>query len=132
MNELGNEYALRLQQKTVKAWEPLHERIIPTIENLEQAVKVEKDVLSGYQSVIEENISYWEAVEEDIIASYSKMIDGTENKKVKSALSEIVEGSKKHIETLRSIRESFRKILTEEQHHARLLQEISQEKSVAA
>jgi len=128
MNEIGQEYALRLQQKTVKAWEPLHERIIASIENIEQAVKVEKDVMSGYQSVIEENISYWEAVEEDVVGSYTKMIDRTENEKVKSILSEIVEDSKKHIEALGSIRQSFRKILTDDQRHARLLQDISQEK----
>ena len=128
MNEIGQEYALRLQQKTVKAWEPLHERIIASIEHLEQAVKVEKDVMSGYQSVIEENISYWEAVEEDVVGSYTKMIDRTENEKVKSILSEIVEDSKKHIEALGSIRQSFRKILTDDQRHARLLQDISQEK----
>jgi len=128
MNEIGQEYALRLQQKTVKAWEPLHERIIASIENLEQAIKVEKDVMSGYQSVIEENISYWEAVEEDVVGSYTKMIDRTENEKVKSILSEIVEDSKKHIEALGSIRQSFRKILTDDQRHARLLQDISQEK----
>jgi len=127
MNEIGQEYALRLQQKTVKAWEPLHERIIASIENIEQAVKVEKDVMSGYQSVIEENISYWEAVEEDVVGSYTKMIDRTENEKVKSILSEIVEDSKKHIEALGSIRQSFRKILTDDQRHARLLQAISQE-----
>ncbi|MGA2626075.1 MAG: hypothetical protein ABSF63_03310 [Candidatus Bathyarchaeia archaeon] len=128
MNEVGKEYALRLQQKTVKAWEPLHERIIASIENLDQAIKVERDVMSGYQSVIEDNISYWEAVEEDVVGSYTKMIDKTENEKVKSILNEIVEDSKKHIEALGSIRQSFRKILTDNKRHAQLLQDISQEK----
>jgi len=128
MNELGQEYALKLQQKTVKAWEPLHERIIASIENLDQAIKVEKDVMSGYQSVIEENISYWEAVEEDVVGSYAKMIDRTENEKVKAILNEILEDSKKHIEALGSIRQSFRKILSDDKRHAQLLQDISQEK----
>ena len=128
MNEVGKEYALRLQQKSVKAWEPLHERIIASIENLDQAIKVERDVMSGYQSVIEDNISYWEAVEEDVVGSYTKMIDKTENEKVKSILNEIVEDSKKHIEALGSIRQSFRKILTDNKRHAQLLQDISQEK----
>jgi len=128
MNEVGKEYALRLQQKTVKAWEPLHERIIASIENLDQAIKVERDVMSGYQSVIEDNISYWEAVEEDVVGSYTKMIDKTENEKVKSILNEIVEDSKKHIEALGSIRQNFRKILSDDKRHAQLLQDISQEK----
>jgi len=127
INELGQEYALRLQQKTVKAWEPLHERIISSIENLEEAIKVEKDVLSGYQRVIEENISYWEAVEEDLVDSYSKMIDRTENEKVKATLNQIVQDSKNHIEALGSIRQSFRKVLSDEQRHAQLLQGISKE-----
>ena len=127
INDLGQEYALRLQQKTVKAWEPLHERIISSIESLEEAIKVEKDVLSGYQRVIEENISYWEAVEEDLVDSYSKMIDRTENEKVKATLNQIVQDSKNHIEALGSIRQSFRKVLSDEQRHAQLLQGISKE-----
>lgn len=122
MNQLGNEYALRLQQRTIKAWEPLHERIISTIENLEQAVNVEKDVLSAYQRVIEENISYWLGVEEDIVDSYTKMIDVTENPKLKSTLIELVQDSQNHIEALSSIRESFKKILADEQRHAKMLQ----------
>jgi len=128
INEIGQEYALRLQQKTVKAWEPLHERIVASIESLDEAIKVEKDVMSAYQRVIEENISYWEAVEEDVVDSYTKMIDRTEDQKVRSTLSKIVQESKDHIEALGSIRQSFRKILTDEQRHARLLQDLSQEK----
>ena len=129
INEISQEYALRLQQKTVKAWEPLHERIVASIESLDQAVKVEKEVMSAYQRVIEENISYWEAVEEDVVDSYTKMIDRSENEKVKSTLGKIVQESKDHIEALGSIRQSFRKILTDEQRHAQLLQELSQEKT---
>lgn len=124
MNELGNEYALRLQQKTVKAWEPLHERIITSVENLEQAVKVEKDVLSAYQRVIEENISYWLGVEEDIVDSYSKIVSRTDNAKVRSTLTELIQDSKNHIEALTSIRESFKKILADEERHAQMLQEL--------
>jgi len=129
INEISQEYALRLQQKTVKAWEPLHERIVASIESLDQAVKVEKEVMSAYQRVIEENISYWEAVEEDVVDSYTKMIDRSENERVKSTLGKIVQESKDHIEALGSIRQSFRKILTDEQRHAQLLQELSQEKT---
>jgi len=128
MNELGNDHALRLQQKTIKAWEPLHERIISTIENLEQAIKVEKDVLSAYQRVIEENISYWLGVEEDIVDSYTKISNRTENLKLKSTLHELVEDSKHHMEALNSIRESFKKILADERRHTEMLQAIGEEK----
>jgi rubrerythrin len=128
MNELGNEYALKLQQKTVRAWEPLHERIVSEIENLDQAIKVEKDVLSAYQRVIEENVSYWIAVEEDIVDSYTKMADRSEGK-VSAALTRLVEDSKEHIEVLRSIRENFRKIAADEIRHGKMLEELAEEKS---
>ncbi len=127
MNELGNEYALKLQQRTVKAWEPFHERIVPNIENFDQAIKVERDVLSGYQRVIEENISYWIAVEEDIVDSYMKMADRSESN-VKTALTKLVEDSRDQIEVLRSIRESFRKIATDEIRHEKMLEELAEEK----
>jgi hypothetical protein len=127
LNELGNEYALKLQQKAVKGWEPFHERIVPDIENLDQAIKVERDVLSGYQRVIEENISHWIAVEEDIVDSYTKMAGRSESK-VKATLTRLVEDAKDHIEVLRSIRENFRKVASDEIQHGKMLEELAEEK----
>jgi bacterioferritin (cytochrome b1) len=127
MNEVGKDLALRLQQRTVKAWEPLKERIIHGIGNLSQAVKVESDVFSGYQRIVEENISYWLAAEEDMVDSYKRMLQQTSDEKTKSTLAEIIEDSRKHIEALESIRESFRKILADAQRHVGMLQELSQE-----
>jgi hypothetical protein len=131
MNALGNEYALRLQQKTVKTWEPLHERIVANIENLDQAIKVEKDVLSAYQRVIEENISYWLAVEEDIVDSYMKMANRSDSLELKATLTRLVEDSKDHIEVLGSIRENFRKIAADEIRHGKMLEELTKQKLVA-
>ena len=128
MNELGNEDALKLQQRTVNAWEPFHERIVPDIESLDQAIKVETDVFSGYQRVIEENVSYWIAVEEDIIDSYTKMADRSQNIKERTTLNKLVEDSKEQIEVLRSIRESFRKIAAEEIRHGQMLEELAKER----
>lgn len=127
MNELGTERALRLQQKTVKAWEPLRERIITSIETLAHALKVERDVVSAYQRVVEENLSYWLGVEEDIADSFTKMMNSTENQKTKSALAEIIRDTKNHIEALESIRMSFQKILVDDQRHAKMLEELAQE-----
>jgi len=131
MNALGKEYALRLQQRTVKAWEPLHERIVASIENLDQAIKIENDVLSAYQRVIEENISYWLAVEEDVVESYTRMASETERSEVKSTLSKLIEDSKDHIEVLGSIRENFRKIAADEKRHGKMLEELRVEKIAA-
>ena len=129
MNGLGNEYALKLQQRTVKAWEPFHERIVPDIETLDQAIKVETDVFSGYQRVIEENVSYWIAVEEDIVDSYTKMAGRNENVKQRTTFNILIEDSKEQIEVLKSIRENFRKIAAEETRHGQILEELAKERS---
>jgi len=103
------------------------ERIIADIETIDQAVKAEKDVESGYHGVIDENITYWLAVEEDIVESYTKFLNETDNPKIKSTLTQIVEDSKKHIQMLKSIRNSFNEILEDEQRHGKLLQELADE-----
>ena len=131
MNEIGNEYALKLQQRTVKAWEPFHERIVPEIETIDQAMKVEKDVLAGYQRIVDENIANWIAVEEDIIDSYSKMSGQSGNVNMRATLNNLVEDSKEQIEVLRSIRENFRKIAADELRHGKILEELIEAKSTA-
>ena len=103
------------------------ERIINDIETLDQAVKAEKDVEIGYHGVIEENLTHWLAVEEDIIDSYTKLADQSDNKKIKTTLTKIVEDSKKHVRILTSIRKSFTTIMTDEQRHAKLLQDLADE-----
>jgi rubrerythrin len=103
------------------------ERIIKNIETVEQAVKAEKDVELGYHGVIEENISYWLAVEEDIVDSYTKLMKQTDSRKIKTTLTKIIEDSKNHIRILTSIKKSFNKIMTDEQRHAKLLQELADE-----
>jgi rubrerythrin len=101
------------------------ERIIKDIETLDQAVKAEKDVESGYHGVIDENISYWLAVEQDIVDSYTKLANQSEDKKAKSTLTKIVEDSENHIRMLTSIRKTFDKIMEDEHRHAKLLEELA-------
>jgi rubrerythrin len=103
------------------------QRIIKDIETLDQAVKAEKDVEIGYHGVIEENLTHWLAVEEDIIDSYTKLASQSDNKKIKTTLTKIVEDSKKHVRILTSIQKSFTTIMTDEQRHAKLLQDLADE-----
>jgi rubrerythrin len=103
------------------------ERIIQDIETVDQAIKAEKDIESGYHGVLEENLDYWLAVEEDIVASYTKLAKQTDNKKIKTALTKIIEDSKNHFRILTSIRKSFTKIMNDEQRHAKLLEELREE-----
>ena len=102
------------------------ERIIKDVETLDEAVKAEKDVESGYHGVIDENISYWLAVEEDIVESYTKLAKRSKNRKVKTTLNRIIDESKNHIRMLTSIRKTFNKIMSDEHRHAALLQELAE------
>jgi len=102
-------------------------RVIKQIETFDDAVKAERDVESGYDRVIDEHITYWIAVEEDIVDSYSNLIAKTENPKIRTILSDIVADSRRHAEMLRSVAETFRKIMLDEEKHARLIQQLAQE-----
>ena len=102
-------------------------RVIKQIETFDDAVKAERDVESGYDRVIDEHITYWIAVEEDIVDSYSKLIAKTENLKSRTILSDIVADSRRHAEMLKSVAETFRKIMLDEEKHARLIQQLAQE-----
>jgi rubrerythrin len=105
----------------------MHARVIQEIESLDQAIKIVKDVESGYHAAIEESISYWWAVDEDIIDSYVKLMDKSGDERVKSTLSRIIPDLRDHIEVLESMRESFRKMLADVQRHANLLQALDEE-----
>jgi rubrerythrin len=102
------------------------QRIIKEVETLDEAVKAEKDVESGYHGVIDENISYWLAVEEDIVESYTKLAKKSNDRKTKTTLNKIVDDSKNHIRMLTSIRKAFDKIMADEHRHATLLQELAE------
>ena len=97
-------------------------RIIPEIENLDQAMKIVRDVELAYHRTIEENISYWWAVEEDILQSYTSLMNKTDNPRIKSTLSKIIPEIKAHVEQLAAMRMSFDKILADVKRHGELIQ----------
>jgi ferritin-like metal-binding protein YciE len=100
----------------------LQQRIIPDVENLDTAMKIVRDVELAYHRTIEENISYWWAVEEDIIESYTKLMNQTDNERVKATLSKIIPDLKRHVEVLESMRESFKGILADVKNHGEMIQ----------
>jgi len=103
------------------------ERIVKDIETLQQALKLEKAVKQGYYTVVAEYISYWLGVEEDTVDSYIKLLEQTDNEKIKSTLAQIVEDSKNHMRILRSTRESLDRIVSDGLRHTNLLRELCEE-----
>src|SRR5208337_2504374 len=102
------------------------ERVIRNIETIEQAIKAE-NVEIGYHHAIEENVLFWIATEEDIIESYSKLLKGTDNKKIKATLTKIIQDSKNHVLMLTEIRKRFSSIASDEQRHAKMLEDLKGE-----
>ncbi|HEY4657634.1 MAG TPA: hypothetical protein VIH34_04030 [Candidatus Bathyarchaeia archaeon] len=96
-------------------------RVIKDIENLDQAIKAEQDVESGYHSVIDENLTYWMAVEEDVIDSYTKLIEASQSTEMKRTLEQIIDDSRKHRRILEQVSGMLRDIVTDEEKHARML-----------
>jgi rubrerythrin len=96
-------------------------RILKDIGTLDHAIKAEEDVESGYHSIIDENVSHWKAVEEDVIESYTKMIETSESSEMKDTLGKIVEDSKKHKRMLDQISTMFDEIIADERKHAKML-----------
>ena len=99
-------------------------RVINDIKTLDQAIKVEQDVESGYYSVIHENVSYWIAVEEDVIESYSKLMETNPGTELLKTLREIVEDSKKHRSLLSHISSTLDLIVADERKHEKMLSEL--------
>ena len=108
-----------------KTGEGGRERVIKEIETVDQAIKAEKDVETGYHGVIEENITYWLAVEEDIVESYTKLAKRSKSRTTKTTLNKIIQDSKNHIRILTSVRKNINKIVADEHRHAAMLQELA-------
>ena len=126
-NQFGNDFAVKLQQKTAEAWEQVQDRIITRISTLTHAAIVERDVVAGYQKIVEENLFYWQGAAEDLVNSYTKIIEGTSDPEIASALKEIIRNTKDHIEALESFRESLRKLMADAERHANMLKAIERE-----
>lgn len=99
-------------------------RVIKDIQTLDQAIKVEQDVESGYYSVIHDNVTYWIAVEEDVIESYTRLMEASPGTKLMKTLEGIVEDSKKHRSMLTHISSMLDSIVTDEKRHEKILAEL--------
>ena len=86
---------------------PARERVIVEIENLDQALRVEETIKTGYCDPTAENLLSWIAAEEDLVDSYKNLSEKFKDKKeVKEMLLSLLEESNKTIEMVRGILDS--------------------------
>jgi hypothetical protein len=86
------------------------ERVIVEIENLEQALKLEETVRTGYCDPIAENLVAWIAVEEDLVSSYEKLSKKYSQQEPNSTIKELSEESKNNIIVLHEILKSVEQL----------------------
>ena len=87
------------------------ERVIVEIQNLDQALKVEETIRTGYCDPIAENLLAWIAVEEDLIDSYEKLSEKfAGNQEVKKAIDSLYEESRNNIKMIRNILDSVEEL----------------------
>jgi len=86
------------------------ERVIVEIENLEQALKLEETVRTGYCDPIAENLVAWIAVEEDLVSSYDKLSKKYSQQCPNSTIKELSEESKNNIIVLYEILKSVEQL----------------------
>lgn len=100
------------------------QRIIREIESLEQAVKVEDDVETGYFDAIDEYLTSWMGVEEDIVDSYARLLAKVHDAREREVLTTILEDSKRHHQELQRVAEILRRIIQDERRHQGLLRSL--------
>jgi rubrerythrin len=76
------------------------ERVIVEIQNLDQALKVEETIKTGYCDPIAENLLAWMAVEEDLSDSYDKLSAESPSKEVKETIAALSKESKNNVKLL--------------------------------
>jgi len=86
------------------------ERVIVEIEDLEQALKLEETVKTGYCDPIAENLLVWIAVEEDLASSYGKLTEKYSQQETKDAMRELHNESKRNITKLHEILNSVEEL----------------------
>jgi ferritin-like metal-binding protein YciE len=105
------------------------ERVIVEIENLEQALKLEETVRTGYCDPIAENLVAWIAVEEDLASSYEKLSEKYPQQEIKSAMKELREESKNNIIVLHEILKSIEQLGEERDQRRQLIEKLISSKS---
>jgi rubrerythrin len=85
-------------------------------------MRIVRDVELGYERTIKDDISSLQAVTEEIIQDYMKLMDKTNDGRIKSTLAKIIPELRGHVEVLRSMSENFRKMLEDIKRHGESLQ----------
>ena len=83
------------------------ERVIVDIQTLDQAMRVEETVRTGYCEVIKDNLTHWIAVEEDITDSYNRLLQKFVKQEVREGLKKLAMESESNLHLLHDLLKTF-------------------------
>lgn len=105
------------------------DRIIADIESLEQALKVEETIRTGYCHPIIESLLAWIAVEEDLVSSYGKMAKVGYARDLDEPIRKLSVESKENAEQLHRLVKMIEDFAETSERRQRLILKLVQSKS---
>ncbi len=100
------------------------ERVIKEIEDIDQAMKAEDTVKTGYIDLLTDYLTNWIAVEEDLSESYSKLAKKQTQTNTKKTLETLASESKENGRTLKKLLIEFEDLAEARTSRSKKLQQI--------
>jgi rubrerythrin len=85
-------------------------RLLKEFSSTEDARKVEETVKTGYSETSIENLTHWLAAEEDLVDSYGRLADTSDDAKKKSVFKKLQAESKANLVHLTELQKSLEKL----------------------
>jgi ferritin-like metal-binding protein YciE len=102
------------------------ERIIVEIEGIDQALKVEETIRTGYCDPIAENLLAWMAAEEDISDSYESLASKSSDAETKQVLASLSSESKSNIKSLQQLLDTVEEFRAARDRRCAILEGLAQ------
>ncbi|HUK80917.1 MAG TPA: hypothetical protein VLU91_09705 [Nitrososphaerales archaeon] len=87
-----------------------HTRLLKEFSSTEDARKVEETVKTGYSEACLENLTHWLAAEEDLVDSYGRLSESTNDPQKKSAFKKLQSLSMANMDHLVELQKSLEKL----------------------
>ncbi|HUI23350.1 MAG TPA: hypothetical protein VLY82_03045 [Nitrososphaerales archaeon] len=85
-------------------------RLLKEISSTEEARKVEETMKTGYSETCIENLTHWLAAEDDLVDSYGRLAESTEDAEKKSAFKKLQAQSMANMDQIAELQKSLEKL----------------------
>lgn len=93
------------------------DRARSTREIIDAVIQAREDIVKMYFKKVDDSLINWQAVKEDFIESYTRLIETTPSQEFRDVFSMIIDDFKKHIRILREIADMMQSMVDDEVTH---------------